>query len=141
MRVSIFVFPPAPKLSNLELNSYQPALTILNVVYLLKDESYPLKVHLQYTKCTSLNLLINVHATVSRCFPKICARRLPTVFRFRAGSLDVLAMLLHHTPRLENFHGLLSMSSYTVCPFFYISYFLSQLASSTRWPFHLTRYS
>jgi hypothetical protein len=45
MRVSISVFPPAPKLSSLELKSYLPALTILNVGYLLKDESYPLKVH------------------------------------------------------------------------------------------------
>jgi hypothetical protein len=33
------------KLSNLELNSYLPALTILNADYLPKDESYPLKVH------------------------------------------------------------------------------------------------
>jgi hypothetical protein len=29
-----------------------------------------------------------------------------------------LAMLLHHTPSLENFHGLLSMSSRMVCPCF-----------------------
>jgi hypothetical protein len=40
-------------------------------------------------KCTSLNFLINVRATVSRCFSKICAGRLPSVFRFRAGSLDI----------------------------------------------------
>jgi hypothetical protein len=53
----------------------------------------------------------------------------------------MLAMLLHHTPSLENFHGLLSMSSCTVCPCFCISASFSQLASSTGWPFHLTRYS
>jgi hypothetical protein len=50
-------------------------------------------------------------------------------------------MLLHHTPSLENFHGLLSMSSCTVCPCFCISASFSQLASSTGWFFHLTRYS
>jgi hypothetical protein len=50
-------------------------------------------------------------------------------------------MLLHHTPSLEKFHGLLSMSSCTVCPCFCISASVSQLASSTGWFFHLTRYS
>jgi hypothetical protein len=39
MRVSISVFPPTPKLSNLELKSYLPALTILNVVYLLRTRA------------------------------------------------------------------------------------------------------
>jgi hypothetical protein len=52
----------------------------------------------------------------------------------------MLAMLLHHTPSLETFHGLLSMSSCMVYPFFCISDSFSQLASSTGWPFHLTRY-
>jgi hypothetical protein len=50
-------------------------------------------------------------------------------------------MLLHHTPRLENFHGLLSMSSYTICPCFCISSSFSQLTSSIGWFFHLNRYS
>jgi hypothetical protein len=59
---------------------------------------------------------------------------------FCAGSLDVM-MLLHHTPSLENFHGMLSMSSCTVCPCLCISASVSQLASSTGWFFHLTRYS
>jgi hypothetical protein len=72
---------------------------------------------------------------------KICAGARPAVLRFRAGSLDVLAMLLHHTPSVENFHGLLSMSSCMVCPCFWISASVSQLASSTGWFFHLTRYS
>jgi hypothetical protein len=39
----------------------------------------------------------------------------------RAGSLDEVWMLLHHTPRLKRFHGLLSMSSCTVCPCFCIA--------------------
>jgi hypothetical protein len=43
--------------------------------------------------------------------------------------------------RLENFHELLSMSSCTVCPCFCISASFSQLASSTGWFFHWTRYS
>jgi hypothetical protein len=72
---------------------------------------------------------------------KICAGACPTVLRFCAGLLDVLAMLLHHTPLLEKVHGLLSMSSCTVCPCFCMSALLSQLASSTGWFFHLTRYS
>jgi hypothetical protein len=50
-------------------------------------------------------------------------------------------MLLHHTPSLENFHGLLSMSSCMVCPCLCISASVSQLAYSTGWFFHLTRYS
>jgi hypothetical protein len=50
-------------------------------------------------------------------------------------------MLLHHTPSLENFHGLLSMSSYMVFPCLFISVSVSQLASSTGWSFHLTKYS
>jgi hypothetical protein len=50
-------------------------------------------------------------------------------------------MLLHHTPRLERFHGLLLMSSWTVCPCFKIVASVSQLASSTGWFFHFTRYS
>jgi hypothetical protein len=58
-----------------------------------------------------------------------------------AGSLDGLSMLLHHTPRLENFHGIMSMSSCMVCPCFCIIASLSQLASSTGWFFHLNRYS
>ena len=57
--------------------------------HLPKDMNYPLKVHLQYTKCASLNFDINVRATVSRWVSKICVGRLPAVFRFRVGSLDM----------------------------------------------------
>jgi hypothetical protein len=53
----------------------------------------------------------------------------------------MLVMLLHHTPLLETFHGLLSMISHMVCPCLWISTSFSQLASSTGWFFHLTRYS
>jgi hypothetical protein len=72
---------------------------------------------------------------------KICVGGLSSCLLPRAGSLDVLAMLLHHTPSLENFHGLLSMSSCMVYPCFCISASVSQLAYSTGWFFHLTRYS
>jgi hypothetical protein len=43
------------KLSNRELKLYLLALTILNVVYLLKDESYPLKVHYNIQRHLFLN--------------------------------------------------------------------------------------
>jgi hypothetical protein len=62
----------------------------------------------------------------------------------RADSYDVFGthrMLLHHTPRLKRFHGLLLMRSCTVCPCFKITVSVSQLASSTGWFFHFTRYS
>jgi hypothetical protein len=52
------VYIPFPscalKLSNLELNSYLPALTILNVDYLPKDESLKAQGPLQYTSAPSL---------------------------------------------------------------------------------------
>jgi hypothetical protein len=41
----------------------------------------------------------------------------------------------------QRFHGLLSMRSCTVCPCFKITASVSQLASSTGWFFHFTRYS
>jgi hypothetical protein len=59
----------------------------------------------------------------------------------RAGSYDELRMLLHHTPWLKRFHGLLPMSSCTVCPCFRVIASSSQLASSNGWFFHFTRYS
>jgi hypothetical protein len=71
-------------------------------------------------------------------FSKFGLSAFPAIFYLCAGSLE---MLLHHTPLLENFHGLLSMSSHTVCPCLWISTSFSQLASSTGWPFHLTKYS
>jgi hypothetical protein len=71
---------------------------------------------------------------------KICAGLVQLSFASALARL-MLAMLLHHTPWLENFHGLLSMSSCMVCPCFWISASFSQLASSTGWFFHLTRYS
>ena len=95
-----------------------------------KDESYPLKVHLQYTSAPHLNGSFKICTTISKAISKFVLAY-PAVFHFRVGSLDVLAMLLHHTPRLEKFHGLLSMSSCMVCPCFCITAFVSQLASST----------
>jgi hypothetical protein len=41
----------------------------------------------------------------------------------------------------QSFHGLLSMRFCTVCPCFKITASVSQLASSTGWFFHFTRYS
>jgi hypothetical protein len=128
------VYIPFPscalKLSNLELNSYLPALTILNDDYLPKDESLKAQGPLQYAKCTFINGSFKICATISKAFSKFMLA-CPAVLRFHAGSLDELAMLLHHTPRLENFHGLLSMSSCTVCPCFCITASVSQLTSST----------
>ena len=71
------VYIPFPscalQLSSLELNSIYFTLTILNVVYLLKDESYLLKVHLQYIKCAfimaSLKTLHNIPKVFSKCVP------------------------------------------------------------------------
>ena len=76
----------------------------------------------------------------SQVFQNVCWC-CPAVSSKCAGSLDEWAMLLHHTPRLENFHGLLSMSSYMVCPCLCIIASFSQLAPSTGWFFHFTRYS
>ena len=64
----------------------------------------------------------------------------PTVSLARCV-LWLSTMLLHHTPLLENFHELLFMSSCTICPCLRISASFSQLTSSTRCPFHLTKYS
>jgi hypothetical protein len=92
-RVSIFHSPSRIlKLSNLQLNSYLPALTILNVIYLPKDESLKAQGPLQY-KCASINGSFKIGATipnVSKCV-LVC----PAVLCFRVGSLDELAMLLH----------------------------------------------
>jgi hypothetical protein len=46
-----------------------------------------------------LNGSFNICATVSKAISKF-ALAYPAVFRFCAGSLDVLAMLLHHSPIL-----------------------------------------
>jgi hypothetical protein len=85
-------------------------------------------------------------------FPHLCSRinsKRNSKFHLGFSSCPIVsalaclmsAMFLHHNPGLENFHGLLSMSSLMVCPCLCISASLSQLASSTGWFFHLTRYS
>jgi hypothetical protein len=128
------------KLSNLRIQFYLLALTRLNASYLLRMRAissrsiYNIQVHL------ILNDSFKIMQQLPRQFQNLVLAY-PAIFCFHAGSLDVLAMLLHHTPLLENFHGLLSMSSCTVCPCFKISSSFSQLASSTGWFFHLTRYS
>jgi hypothetical protein len=83
------------KPSNLKLNSYLPALTKLNVVYLLKDESYPLKVHYNIQMRLFLNESFNICAIVPKHFQKLVLA-CPAILHFHAGLLDELAMLLHH---------------------------------------------
>ena len=103
------------------------------------DESKMLKVWLQSRSMPFLNCLINVwhikpqkHSDNSSC----------AKMRWRLPHARLLlAMLLHHTPSLVNFHGLLSMRSRMVYPCFWIFASFSQLAYSTRCPFHLTKYS
>jgi hypothetical protein len=105
----------------------------------LTDESGSLKICLQYGSTHSLNYYIDVWRIKLQNISNnsSCAKM---HWRLSHARL-LLAMLLHHTPSLENFHGLLSMSSHMVCPCFWISASFSQLASSTGCPFHLTRYS
>jgi hypothetical protein len=138
------VYIPFPscalKLSNLELNSiYLHSLHIKAPTYYGRERiaQGPFTIiqaclHLMtslifqniFKKMCSMLFQLSLISALSRCW--LC--------------LHALAMLLHHTPSLENFHGLLSMSSHTVCPCFWISASFSQLASSTGCPFHLTKY-
>jgi hypothetical protein len=138
MRVSISHFPPRPKLSNLRILNlptyiyYYKCLLVLQTRAGCSRSDYNLPVcpfliiHLSLAHPTSKHSNNSSCAKMRWCFPH--ARLW-------------LAMLLHHTPLLENFHGLLSMSSRMVCPCFWISASFSQLASSTGCPFHLTKYS
>jgi hypothetical protein len=90
-----------------------------------------LPIYIQYKCASYMNAFsLNVWRNNIKCF-KICAGAVQLFFAPRAGSLDEVWMLLHHTPRLKRFHGLLSMSSCTVCPCFCITASVSQLASST----------
>jgi hypothetical protein len=108
--------------------------------HLPKDVSLKAQGPLQYTKCASLNPHINVWRNKYQgAFKKNVLAR-PAVLCSRAGSLDVGDAPASYS-WLENFHGLLSMSSCTVCPCFFITASVSQLASSTGWFFHLTKYS
>jgi hypothetical protein len=104
-----------------------------------KDESYPLKVHYNIQVRFILMAHLRFAQQLPRCFQNLCW--LVQLSFASALARLMWEMLLHHTPSLENFHGLLSMSSCMVCPCFCISASVSQLASSTGWFFHLTRYS
>jgi hypothetical protein len=121
------------------INSYLTALNLLNVFLSTKDESLKAQGPLYNTSALHSHQHVNVFAQQFQGVSKFWCWRCPTVSSRCAGSLDVLWMLLHHTPRLERFHGLLSMSSCTVCPCFCIVASFSQLASSTGWFFHFTR--
>jgi hypothetical protein len=72
---------------------------------------------------------------------KRCTGAFLAVFCLCAFFVGLLTMLLHHTLLAEKFHELLFMSSCTICPCFWMSPSLSQLASSIGCPFHFTRYS
>jgi hypothetical protein len=127
-------------------------------VFLLEIYNYQiynefLSNNIKTIKCLPIYHTIKVHsyecfhsnggATIfPKYFKNVCAGAVQLFFLFLCtGSLDEMWMLLHHTPRLKRFHGLLSMSSCTVCPCFWITASVSQLASSTGWFFHFTRYS
>jgi hypothetical protein len=113
------------------------------VPQLPKDESLSAQGPLQCTSALHYECLhSNGGTTIFKVIPKCMCWRCPAVsFAPRAGSLDEVWMLLHHTPRLKRIHGLLSMSSCMVCPCFCMTASVSQLASSTGWFFHFTRYS
>jgi hypothetical protein len=100
------------KLSNMHLN----LPTHINYVLMpspTTDESGSLKICLQYLSVLPLNYYISF----SKIFQKNVSWCFPAVFRpYTCLLLATFAMILHHTPSLENFHGLLSMSSRMVCP-------------------------
>jgi hypothetical protein len=101
------------KLSNLQLIPIYSIKSNKCLSY-LRTRAYLLKVLLQY-KCASLHQLINAWRNnyQGKIQKEVCWL-VQLSFSPRAGSLDEVWMLLHHTPRLKRFHGLLSMSSCTV---------------------------
>jgi hypothetical protein len=104
------------KLSNLHIQFYLLALTPINAFYLLRMRAITqglFRLH----KCASLNCHIYVCASNPREIQKFVLALVQLSFASTLACL-MLAMLLHHTPSLENFHGILSMSSRTVCPCF-----------------------
>jgi hypothetical protein len=131
----------ALKLSNLSIKFYLPTFITHKGSYLLWIRGDLSRSFYNNTSMPPLNDLINY----SKIFSKNVLGDFPAVSHLCTISLLAklarLAMLLHHTPSLENFHGLLSMSLHIVCPCFWISTSFSQLSSSTGWPFHLTKYS
>jgi hypothetical protein len=130
----------ALKLSNLEFNSIYFTFTSINAFYLLKMRAKWLKVRLHYTSAPSFNYHIYVRRINFKVISKFTLALVQLSFASALARL-MLAMLLHHTPSLENFHGLLSMSLRMACPCFWIFALFSQLESSTGWSFHLTKYS
>jgi hypothetical protein len=93
------VYIPFPscalKQSSLELNSIYFTLTFINASYLLRTRAI-LSRSIYIYKCASLNFHINVRATASRCFQKLC-------WLVQWSSASTLArlmweMLLHHAP-------------------------------------------
>jgi hypothetical protein len=128
-------------MSNLSIKFYLPTFITHKGSYLLWTRVDHSRSFYNNTSMPPLNDFINI----SKHFQKMCSVLLQLSLISTLARcwlfLHALAMLLHHTPSLENLHGLLSMSSHTVYPCFYISDSFSQLASSTGWPFHLTKYS
>jgi hypothetical protein len=87
-----------------------------------------------------LNGSFKIVQQLPRYFQNLCWHSSSCPLAFTLAHL-MWEMLLHHTPLLGKFHGLLSMSSCMVYPCFWIFPSVSQLASSTGWFFHLIRYS
>jgi hypothetical protein len=121
------------KLSNLDLINLSTCIKSNKCLSYLRTRAYLLKVRYNVQVRSVMNAFIQMAAQqLSKVFQKHMCWRCPAVFLSpRAGSLDEVWMLLHHTPRLKRFHGLLSMSSCTVCPCFCMTASVSQLASST----------
>jgi hypothetical protein len=109
------------------------------------DESGSLKICLQCLSVLPLNYYINIRTFFSKQL-KTLLQRAEMCWRLsQLSSASALACCWRCSciilPCLKKFHGLLSMSSRTVCPCFWISASFFQLASSIGCPFHLTKYS
>jgi hypothetical protein len=110
MRVSIFHFP------SLILNCLIYALklpTNINAFLFLQTRAGRSR--------SDYNVLVCLSLTITFKFWHICLQKFinnsscAQIMLHLPHTRLTLAMLLHHTPSLENFHGLLSMSSLTVC--------------------------
>jgi hypothetical protein len=88
------LFPScALQLSSLEFKFYLLYINYLKFHLPTKDERNPLKVHYNIQVC----FILMVHLRTRNNFKVFSKFMLayPAVFHFRAGSLDVLTMLLH----------------------------------------------
>jgi hypothetical protein len=116
------VYIPFPsstlKLSNLSIKFYLPTFVTHKGSYILWMRVDRSRSFYNNTSMPPLNEFI----IISKHFQKMCSvlfqlSLISTLSRYWL-CLHTLVMLLHHTPSLEKFHGILSMSSRTVCPCF-----------------------